>query len=269
MQSLQRLLLVIPCYNEAKRLPVALKKLVGVLNQQSAHTILYDVIVADDGSKDEHSAVHSRTVSDLQGVLRAPNRLRYVRFEKNGGKGHVLHTLFSWGLTGTSPFAEMAELDRPTYDLIGFLDADGSTEMGELHRLALVACENPQLATVIGSRVKMLGYNVDRFAKRHYSGRIFATFVSEMFNIPIYDSQCGAKVFRTSFMTQKDLDICYQSRWLFDTQLVLWTYQRKQEQLEVPIHWIHFDDSKVSLLRDPIKMIWGLWKFRRRTRGLS
>ncbi len=260
--------MVIPCYNEAKRLPVALKKLVGTLNSQSAHSILYDVVIADDGSKEEHSLIHSKTVHELQGVLRSPNRLRYVRFEKNGGKGHVLHTLFTWGLTGVSKFHELSDLDRPAYDLIAFLDADGSTEMDELHRLALMAFDNPKLATVIGSRVKMLGYSVDRFAKRHYSGRIFATLVSELFNIPIYDSQCGAKVFRTSFMTQNDLDICYQARWLFDTQLVLWAYQRSLQQLEVPINWIHFDDSKVSLLRDPLKMIWGLWKFRKRTKVL-
>ncbi len=262
-----RALIAIPCYNEAERLPQFLSNLVEATNRFSPQRVSYDFVLVDDGSRPEHAQIHEEAVIKAQQLLAKPHSFQYFRISPNQGKGHALYTIFSHALRGELGPENTTDGKKVGWGVVGFLDADGATDIKEFHRLSLFLLEDPELAAVLGSRVKMLGYQVERQGKRHYAGRIFATFVSEMFDIPVYDSQCGAKVFRTSRLNQSDLELCYNPRWLFDTQLVIWNHHVGRKQLEVPVNWSHIDDSKVSLLRDPIKMLWGLWSFRKKIKA--
>ena len=103
--------------------------------------------------------------------------------------------------------------------MVGYLDADLSTRPGEFLRLA-DELERTQAQAVLGSRVSLLGTNIARRAFRHYTGRIFATIASLTLGVPVYDTQCGAKVFRASPALERALSEPFHSRWAFDVELL-------------------------------------------------
>ena len=82
--------------------------------------------------------------------------------------------------------------------MLGYFDADLATPPGELLRMLDLLERRPDLSFVLASRVALLGRRITRRARRHYLGRVFATFASIFLQIPVYDTQCGAKVFRAS-----------------------------------------------------------------------
>lgn len=233
-----RALLLIPCFNEALRLPGFLEQIAAT---PSARASEIDVVLLYDGSRPEEARQMQAAADRLQPQFAANGlTLKMHRFDTNQGKGGVLR----YGLREWSS----------AYTYAGFLDADGSTQFADWLRLVDRLARDSHLDAAIGSRMKMLGYVVERHFKRFLSGRIFATLLSEMFKIPIYDSQCGAKVFRTSALTPSLLAAADNSRWLFDTQLVLFLYHSGHKIIEVPVNWIDCAGSKVSLLRDSVRM---------------
>jgi dolichyl-phosphate beta-glucosyltransferase len=138
----------------------------------------------------------------------------------------------------------------------------------ELHRVLvyLVAARGRAGVTgVIGSRISMLGRSVVRRPLRHYLGRAFATFVSWWFDQAVYDTQCGLKVFERE-MLQRHLDVPEDDRWVWDTQLLLAMLHAGERIHELPVDWRETSGSKVSLIKDPLTMIWRLIKFRKRLR---
>jgi dolichyl-phosphate beta-glucosyltransferase len=119
---------------------------------------------------------------------------------------------------------------------------------------------------VVGSRIRMLGRKVQRNPLRHYLGRVFATFVSSWFSQDVYDTQCGLKLFEREAL-RRHLQIPDDERWVWDTQLLLSMLHAGERIHELPVDWRETGNSKVSLLRDPLTMIWHLVTFRRRLRA--
>lgn len=244
--------IVIPSYNEAKRLPDYLGDLCHIANERRDT----EIVVSDDGSRVEEFQFIFEVITDLQ--RKYPwARLQMFRADQNGGKGAAI----------------AREFLRSTSDIVGFVDADGSVSASECFRVLDVLrmtygreketglTAGRRCSSVIGTRIKMLGNPVDRHPYRHYTGRIFATLVSELFHIPVYDSQCGCKFFVRDDV-RNVMDFAYDKRWLWDTQLIISLFKAGYHQIEVPLSWREVPGSKVSLLKDAVRMFGGIVRFR-------
>lgn len=189
------LALVVPCYNEAARLDPA-----AFLRFAAAHPGMRLVMV-DDGSSDETWEI----LAQMRAA--APASVTAIRQPANQGKAEAVRTGILDG------FAQGAAL-------VGFFDADLATPLDALDDFLAVLRDRPEVEFVLGSRVMLMGRDIRRKAARHYFGRMFATAVSIALDLPIYDTQCGAKVLRANAATATLFERPFRSRWIFDVELI-------------------------------------------------
>ena len=221
-------LLVIPCFRESSRLPGFLAS----LGEHFASDTTVQVLVVDDGSGEEEA-------SKLEAIVEArrvnwPGLRPLLRLPQNQGKGGAV-------------YAGWATAKDETW--LAFVDADGSAAAGEVRRLLSMRGDGALFA----SRVKMLGRSIHRHWHRHLIGRVFATLVSELLDIPVYDSQCGLKLLpRAAFDTVKaHLNLRGFS---FDVELLCALLDSGCRVTEVPIDWHEVPGGKVHLFRDSWRM---------------
>jgi glycosyltransferase involved in cell wall biosynthesis len=193
------LTLVVPCYDEARRLDPA--AFVRALDAMPALRLLF----VDDGSADATRAL-------LDGIASArPARAVVLALVRNGGKAHAVWT----GLRHV-----LADARPPRAAYAGYWDADLATPLAALPELVGVLRARPACHAVIASRVLLLGRRIERRAARHYLGRLFATAASVALRMPVYDTQCGAKLFRVAAPLAAALEAPFASRWAFDVELL-------------------------------------------------
>jgi glycosyltransferase involved in cell wall biosynthesis len=189
-----RLTVVVPCYNEATRLDAA--PLRAFVDSHAEASLL----LVDDGSTDATAAVLDRLAAER------PGRIRALSLTPNGGKAEAVRRGLRDALAAGA-------------EIVGYLDADLSTPPAEIDDL-LAALARPGVQVAIGARVGMLGYDIDRSAVRHYLGRVFATAASIILRARVYDTQCGAKLFRAGPALSEALSTAFRSRWAFDVELL-------------------------------------------------
>jgi glycosyltransferase involved in cell wall biosynthesis len=190
---MSRTALVVPCYNEASRLDVA-------AFVEFARTRQADLVLVNDGSTDATSSV-------LNGLAKDASNITVLELPHNAGKGEaVRHGMLHALAMGV--------------DYVGFWDTDLATPFAALPAFVERLRAAPQLDAVIGSRVRLLGRTIQRRAIRHYTGRVFATGVSLALQLPVYDTQCGAKLFRVTPQLARALEAPFESRWVFDVELL-------------------------------------------------
>lgn len=191
--------LVVPCYNEARRLDVA--AFLRALDDMPALRLLF----VDDGSADDTRAV-------LDGVVAArPGRAAVLALARNGGKAGAVWA----GLRHV-----LADAPAARAAFVGYWDADLATPLPVLADLVAVLRARAACQAVLGSRVRLLGRRIERRAARHYLGRVWATAASVVLRMPVYDTQCGAKLFRVAGPLAAALDAPFLSRWAFDVELL-------------------------------------------------
>jgi glycosyltransferase involved in cell wall biosynthesis len=185
---------IVPCFEEAARLdgPAFL-----ALAEGSAPSSL---IFVDDGSRDGTLAV-------LRGLAgQRPGQIEALALPTNQGKAEAVRQGMRHALSGPS-------------EIVGYVDADLATPPAELQRLAWLAREG-SYDILMGSRVQLLGRSIERNYTRHYVGRVFATCASLSLGLPVYDTQCGAKLFRRTDALAAALATPFTSRWAFDVELL-------------------------------------------------
>jgi glycosyltransferase involved in cell wall biosynthesis len=188
---MSRLLLVVPCYNEEKRLDVAaFRAFEGV-----------EFLFVNDGSRDG-------TLRVLQSLVDAdPTRFSILDLERNSGKAEAVRRGI---LTAVERGAE----------LTGFWDADLATPLPQLPGFLDVFAARPEIQMVFGARVRLLGREISRNPSRHYLGRVGATLISRTLGLAVYDTQCGAKLFRSSDLLRSVFSRPFLSRWIFDVEIL-------------------------------------------------
>ena len=238
-----RVTLVVPCYNEEQRLPA------DVFRKFAAGDASLDFLFVDDGSTDGTA----RVLEDLR--RQDPLRIAVLTLEKNSGKAEAVRR------------GMVAAMERGP-DVVGFWDADLATPLTELPSVVSVLTSRPEIEMVFGARVRLLGREISRRPWRHYVGRIGATLISSTLGLPVYDTQCGAKLFRLTDATPLIFATPFQSRWIFDVEIVArFVSLRGRDQAarsiyELPItEWNDVHGSKVKG-RDFARALRDLWKIR-------
>lgn len=219
------LTLVVPCYNEARRLdPEEFLRL--------AHVPGLRLLFVDDGSRDATAQV----LADL--CARSAGKAEWFSLPRNAGKAEAVRQ----GL--------LRALEQGA-QLTGFTDADLSTPVEEIVRLVEALREHPDVQVVIASRIRLLGNAVERSPMRHYLGRIFATAASLTLDLAIYDTQCGAKLLRATPVLKAALQEPFLSRWVFDVELIARLLRAQLPAsafLEVPLRsWRDVQGSKLTV----------------------
>lgn len=188
--------IAIPCYNEASRLDLA--QFGSFLGEHAQVGLVF----VDDGSTDS-----TRPLLDSL-AERHPEQVRVHSLDRNRGKAEAVRT----GIRLASAFHHAVYL--------GYWDADLATPLHAIIEFAQVLDHRADLELVMGARVQLLGRSIRRRALRHYLGRIFATAASMTLGLPVYDTQCGAKLFRASTGMVEHFDRPFRTRWLFDIELI-------------------------------------------------
>jgi glycosyltransferase involved in cell wall biosynthesis len=222
---------IVPAFNEERRLGVALPTLVAHLAGTGA-----EIVVVDDGSTDRTSAVASRILDD-------GGAGSVVRLARNAGKGAAVR----------------AGVAVARGSAIVFMDADMATDLAHLPRLVAGLADHD---VVIGSR-RTAGAVVAEERVRRHMGVAFNVFVRALTGLELGDTQCGFKAFRAHAARQL-FDMATTDGYAFDVEVLLLATRLGMSIEECPVRWTAVDGSKVRRLRDPLRMSTDVWRAHRR-----
>lgn len=218
--SAPRWSVVIPAFNEARRLPPYLAEIAAYFDGRNEP---YEVLVADDGSTDGTSQA-------VAAIVHAHPSVHVLRHERNEGKGAAVRR----GMLAA----------RGRYRL--FTDADGATPILELKRLEAALTAGADIA--IGSR-GLADPSVSVVARPHrvMAGRVFSWAVRRLGLPGVTDSQCGFKAF-TAPVAADLFARLRTSGFGFDVELLLLAQAAGYRVTEVPVNWTDQPGSKVRVL---------------------
>lgn len=245
---------VVPAYNEEKRISPMLDDALEYLHQKTKKdpSFKYEIIVVSDGSKDKTEDVVSQYV-----IKETSERMRFLKLRKNRGKG---------GATKRGVI-----VSRGKYVLM--VDADGATKFSDLEKLLneIETARKGDHAVVVGSRHHL---EQEAIAQRTFFRNllmwVFHFMVLFLCNIRVKDTQCGFKLF-TRASAQLLFTNMHIERWAFDVELLYIAQARKIPVKEVAVTWHEIDGSTlnpvlagIQMARDILKVriayLLGLWR---------
>jgi glycosyltransferase involved in cell wall biosynthesis len=229
-ETITQFCIVIPCYNEAKRIAVLHSDYISFIKANPKAILCF----VNDGSTDE-------TIQTLEYISdQYPNRVCILDEKVNGGKAESVRKGIQYA---NSKFS---------HSYIGFLDADLSTPLTEFSRLLKELTDDQKLKFVFASRIELLGSRIIRTKFRFFASRIVATVISKTLNLRVYDTQCGCKLFSKEVSLML-FDKPFTSRWLFDVEIFfrLINFYGREDAIksmrEVPLRF--WDDPGVSKIK--------------------
>jgi dolichyl-phosphate beta-glucosyltransferase len=221
--------IVIPAFEEEERLGSSLERIFSYLRDYHKNT---EIIVVDDGSRDGTARAAERFLaskSDIKGKV--------VRYEQNRGKG----------------FAVKTGLQAASADVALFSDADLSTPIEEMPKLI-----DPILAgefdVTFGSRAldrSLIGTHQPW--RREQGGKVFNLVVRTLTGLPYWDTQCGFKAFNLKKFGPL-LGLMQIDRFGFDVEFLYVANLHGLRLREIPVRWNNDERSKVSVVRDSLRM---------------
>lgn len=192
---MSRTVVVVPCFNEARRLNMRAIQEYGRRGEGA------ELLFVDDGSRDETLEL----LAHLHG--NHPSRFNFLHLPTNGGKAEAVRQ-------------GMLHALRSAPDYVGFWDADLATPLADIDEFARILDAKPQIELVIGTRMRLLGHDIDRRPLRYWLGRLFANTASLALGVRVFDTQCGAKLFRATQGLTELLAQPFRTRWIFDVEMM-------------------------------------------------
>lgn len=190
-----RTTIVVPCYNEVDRFDVAR------FRRYADERRPVRFVLVNDGSTDETLAVLERLAGSH------PQTFDVVDLGRNQGKAEAVRQgmQFAW---------------RAGADYVGFWDADLATPLEQITDFVRVLDQKPHIDAVFGSRMLLPGRVIVRKEYRHWLGRLFNSVISRILGMPIYDTQCGAKLFRATPEMHAVFAEPFTVGWIFDVEIL-------------------------------------------------
>ncbi|MGB9892859.1 MAG: dolichyl-phosphate beta-glucosyltransferase [Candidatus Saccharicenans sp.] len=227
---------IIPAYNEEKRIGLSLRK---ILDYLQARRFEAEIIVVDDGSSDQTATLAGEILSDF------PDS-KIISLPDNKGKGAAVRE----GVLNSKG------------NLILFTDADLSTPIEELNKLLPLIGENYEV--VIGSRA-LPGSEIKKRQGwlREHLGKFFNLLVRLLVLKGFKDTQCGFKLFKRE-PAQKIFSRLKTRGFAFDVEALLLAQKLGYQIAQVPIVWINYPESRVHLIRSSFRMFLELLRIKRR-----
>lgn len=214
--------IIVPCYNEAKRL----NSFAFIESIQANDS--FNFYFVNDGSTDDTLVSLNRLSSDH------PSRIFVIDKKNNEGKAAAVRD------------AVLLINSKNYYDYTGYADADLSTSLSQCKILidTLIATNS---ICVFGSRIKKLGSEIKRSSFRHICGRMLATIIDNRYQLGIYDTQCGAKFFSIAAFASVCKDP-FKTKWLFDIEIFIRLLKtNKKDIIEFPLQqWSDPGHSKLG-----------------------
>ena len=230
---------IIPCFNEADRLDV--NKFTEYL-LQNTHVHFYFI---DDGSTDDTNLIINGIISKFS------KQVTLLKNETNKGKAESVRL-------------GVIESFIMNPDYIGYLDADLAAPIEEIDNLLNIIKANTKKEVVFASRIQLIGNKIKRNYFRYFISRVFATCISLILKIRVYDTQCGAKIF-TKKVCEKIFVEKFISQWMFDVELIarlinLYGIEKTIEiSFEQPVReWTDIEESKIKpiyFLKAPFELL--------------
>ena len=224
--------IVIPAYNEEKRLTNTLNKISAFLDKQD---YLAEIVVIENGSSD-------RTLELANAFTQKISNLRVFHEDQNG-KGRAVKR-------------GMLEA-KGEYRFI--CDADLSMPIEEVNNFIPPVLENVEISIASREAPGAIRYNEPEY--RHFVGRVFNTLVRIIALPGLHDSQCGFKCIRGD-IAEEIFPIIKIYGWAFDVEMLFIARKRGYKIVEIPIPWYYQEQSKINVLSDSFKMLTDLLQIR-------
>jgi glycosyltransferase involved in cell wall biosynthesis len=219
--------IVIPAYNESARIEQTLDRVMACIDAQGWDA---EVLVVDDGSRDGTPDIVARWMKVFP-------RLHLIQNPGNRGKGYSVRN----GLL------------QAAGEIVMFTDADLSAPMEEAERLIAALVGGADVA--IGSRwMDRTRQTIQQPLYRQFFGRCFNWITRTVMGLPFKDTQCGFKAFRRP-VAQVIFRLQRIERWGFDPEILFIARKLRYTVREVPVSWGHDERSRISYLKDGLKML--------------
>jgi dolichyl-phosphate beta-glucosyltransferase len=226
--------IVVPAYNEESRLPATLKRMAEYL---AARDFSYELLVVDDGSRDETRKVVREFASTR-------NWVRLVQYDNdknrpvNRGKGYAVRQ------------GVLASSGR---DVL-FSDADLSTPIEEIEKLLPFIARGECDIAIASRALPESKLAIHQPWYREMMGRSFNKVVQQIIGTSIVDTQCGFKAFRGE-VARKLFSLAQIDGFGFDTEIIYLARKFRYRVHEIGVTWRHQDDSRVNPLLAPFSMM--------------
>lgn len=237
----KKLSIIIPAYNEEARLGDTVRKILEYAQTQNLDA---EIIVVDDGSSDNTTAVAKKVFAEFPSI-----QTKAIRYDENRGKG----------------FAVKTGLENAAGEIALFSDADLSTPIEELPKL-IEPIENDECDIAFGSRALDRSLIGERQPwRREQGGKVFNLFVRLLTGLPFWDTQCGFKAFNMQKFRPL-LKLMRIEKFGFDVEFLFVAYHKKLRLKEIPVRWNNDERTKVNIFRDSLRMFNEVREIRRNSK---